>query len=114
MFGNRWFRKVGADMAAVLLKLRRLPEVDHVRIDIFPADEQMVFVPGFDAALHFMRYVTGNALNDGLGLGEARFEFGTVSRLDFENGDFQYHEFSRDLLILARMQSRADVTRGRG
>ena len=94
MLGDRRLREEPPDQRAELLELRRLPEVNQVRLDALPADQEMIPPLGLHAALQLVLNVARDALEDGLDLRENSLEFGYVFRLDVQDGDFENHAVS--------------------
>jgi hypothetical protein len=95
MFDRRWCLEAVADGAAPDLKRRRLPEIDHVRLDALPAHEQQVAVRCLVGALQLQAVTALRGLEGGDGLGHTRLEFGLHAGFDGEGGDFKDHENSR-------------------
>jgi hypothetical protein len=54
VLGHRRLREVRAYDRAEFLEFRRLAEVHHMRVDRFPADQEVIAAPGFDATLQFV------------------------------------------------------------
>src|SRR3990172_4866749 len=82
MLGHRRLGEETPDQRAELLEIRRLPEVDRVRLDGLPANQEVIPPLGLHAALQLVRNVAGHTLEDGLDLGENGLELRYFFRLD--------------------------------
>ena len=71
--------------------LGRLPESDGVCFQGLPACEQNVPTLLFDAALQFVRDITGSAADVGGGFGKIALKSGFLAWFDVENGNFEDH-----------------------
>src|SRR5687768_6519937 len=91
VLGHRRLGKEPADQVAELLDLVGLAEVDHVRVDALPPDQEVVAALGLHAALHLVRNVALHAAEDRLDLGINRLELLDVLGLDMQYRDFQDH-----------------------